>query len=277
MQQIFLFLYRLRAFILFLILELLALGIIFTHNSPQGAVYFNSSNKFTGRLLSSKNNFVSYFTLNSTNKALAEKNASLLNRLDRMTTIRDSAHFTLDSSFSNNFNFWSARVINNSINLSQNYITLNKGSLDGVEEGMGVFNEQGIVGRVKGTSSHFSSVISVLHTDLLISSKIKNLEVFGSTKWDGLNSNEAKLLYVPRHVMVEPGQEIVTSGYNAVFPEGLPIGKVKEVSQGSETNYLDITISLGADFSKLNFVYLVKNDLREEIDSLEMEMVTPNQ
>lgn len=73
MQQIFLFLYRLRAFILFLILELLALGIIFTHNSPQGAVYFNSSNKFTGRLLSSKNNFVSYFTLNSTNKALAEK------------------------------------------------------------------------------------------------------------------------------------------------------------------------------------------------------------
>lgn len=97
----------------------------------------------------------------------------MLNRLDRMTTIRDSAHFTLDSSFSNNFNFWSARVINNSINLSQNYITLNKGSLDGVEEGMGVFNEQGIVGRVKGTSSHFSSVISVLHTDLLISSKIK--------------------------------------------------------------------------------------------------------
>ena len=77
--------------------------------------------------------------------------------------------------------------------------------------------------------------------------------------------------------MVEPGQEIVTSGYNAVFPEGIPIGKVKEVSQGNETNYLDITITLGADFSKLNFVYLVKNDLREEIDSLETVMVNPSQ
>lgn len=277
MQQIFLFLYRLRAFILFLILELLALGIIFTHNSPQGAVYFNSSNKFTGRLLSSKNNFVSYFTLYSTNKALAEKNASLLNRLDRMTPVADSAYFTLDSALSNNFNFWSAKVINNSINLSQNFITLDKGKADGVVDGMGVFNEQGIIGRVKGTSNHFSSVISLLHTDLLISSKIKKTEVFGSTKWDGINSNEAKLLYVPRHVKVEPGLEIVTSGYNAVFPEGIPIGKVKEVSHGSETNYLDITITLGADFSKLNFVYLVKNDLREEIDSLETEMVNPNQ
>ncbi|EPR69465.1 rod shape-determining protein MreC [Cyclobacterium qasimii] len=277
MQQIFLFLYRLRAFILFLILELLALGIIFTHNSPQGAVYFNSSNKFTGRLLSSKNNFVSYFTLYSTNKALAEKNASLLNRLDRMTPVADSAYFALDSTLSNNYNFWSARVINNSINLSQNFITLDKGKVDGVVEGMGVFNEQGIIGRVKGTSNHFSSVISLLHTDLLISSKIKATEVFGSIKWDGINSSEAKLLYVPRHVMVEPGQEIVTSGYNAVFPEGIPVGKVKEVSYGNETNYLDITISLGADFSKLNFVYLVKNDLREEMDSLEIEMVNPNQ
>ncbi|WP_339923766.1 rod shape-determining protein MreC [uncultured Cyclobacterium sp.] len=277
MQQIFLFLYRLRAFILFLILELLALGIIFTHNSPQGAVYFNSSNKFTGRLLSSKNNFVSYFTLYSANQALAEKNASLLNRLDRMTPVVDSAYIALDSTLSNNFNFWSARVINNSINLSQNFITLDKGKLDGVVEGMGVFNEQGIIGRVKGTSNHFSSVISLLHTDLLISSKIKTTEVFGSIKWDGIDSSEAKLLYVPRHVMVEPGQEIVTSGYNAVFPEGIPVGKVKEVSYGNETNYLDITISLGADFSKLNFVYLVKNDLREEMDSLEIEMVNPSQ
>ena len=277
MQQIFLFLYRLRAFILFLILEVLALGIIFTHNSPQGAVYFNSSNKFTGRLLSSKNNFVSYFTLYSTNKALAEKNALLLNRLDRMAPVADSSYFALDSSLSNNFNFWSARVINNSINLSQNFITLDKGKVDGIVEGMGVFNEQGIIGRVKGTSNHFSSVISLLHTDLLISSKIKKTEVFGSTKWDGVNSNEAKLLYVPRHVMVEPGLEIVTSGYNAVFPEGIPIGTVKEVSHGNETNYLDITITLGADFSKLNFVYLVKNDLREEMDSLEIEMVNPNQ
>jgi rod shape-determining protein MreC len=118
-------------------------------------------------------------------------------------------------------------------------------------------------------------VISVLHTDLLISSKIKDTEVIGSTNWDGLKSDEAKLLYVPRHVNVAPGQEIVTSGYNAVFPEGISIGKVKEVKPGVEGNYLDITLTVSVDYSRLNYVYLVENDLREELDSLEIENRTP--
>ncbi|MFO7825765.1 MAG: rod shape-determining protein MreC [Cyclobacterium sp.] len=274
MQQIFLFLYRLRALLLFLALELLAVGIIFTHNSPQGAVFFNSSNKLVGNLLSVKNNFVSYFSLYTANQALAEKNAELLNKLDRVSPVLDSANLSIDSVLAKNFEFWSARVINNSIHLNQNYITLNKGTKDGIEEGMGVFNELGVVGRVKGTSNNFSSVISLLNTNLLISSKIKETEVFGSIKWDGLKSNEAKLLYVPRHVQIEPGQEIVTSGYNAVFPEGIMIGKVKSVNPGSETNYLDISVSLSVDFSKLNFIYLVKNDSREELDSLGIEMET---
>ncbi|NHE58369.1 rod shape-determining protein MreC [Cyclobacterium plantarum] len=274
MQQIFLFLYRLRAILLFLALELLAGGIIFTHNSPQGAVFFNSSNKLVGNMLSVKNNFLSYFSLYSTNQALAEKNAYLLNRLDSVSPVLDSAVLSVDTVLSKNFEFWSARVVNNSIHLNQNYITLNKGAKDGIQEGMGVFNELGVVGRVKGTSSNFSTVISLLNTDLLISSKIKETEVFGSTKWDGLKSNEAKLLYVPRHVQIVPGQEIITSGYNAVFPEGISIGKIKAVNPGSETNYLDITISLSVDFSKLNFIYLVKNDSREELDSLEIEMET---
>ncbi|WP_162419058.1 rod shape-determining protein MreC [Cyclobacterium roseum] len=275
MQQIFLFLYRLRALILFLVLELLAVGIVFTHNSPQGAVFFNSSNKLTGSILSVKTNFMSYFSLYSVNRSLAEKNASLLNRLDELTPVKDSTELIMDSTLANSFEFWSARVINNSIHQSQNYLTLNKGSLHGIKEGMGVFNGQGVIGRVKGTSNHFSSVISLLHTDLLISSKIKDTEVIASTKWDGRKSDEAKLLYVPRHVEVAPGQEIVTSGYNAVFPEGISIGRVKEANPGSETNYLDITISLSADFSTLNFVYLVENDLREELDSLETEPMNP--
>ncbi|WP_154852513.1 rod shape-determining protein MreC [Cyclobacterium xiamenense] len=275
MQQIVLFLYRLRALILFLVLEMLAVGIVFTHNSPQGAVFFNSSNKLTGNLLAVKTNFMSYFSLYTVNQSLAEKNASLLNRLDQLTPVRDSVEFTLDSVLANSFEFWSARVINNSIHLSQNYLTLNKGIIHGIKEGMGVFNEQGVIGRVKGTSTHFSSVISVLHTDLLISSKIKDTEVIGSTKWDGLKSDEAKLLYVPRHVEVVPGQEIVTSGYNAVFPEGISIGKVKEVRPGVDGNYLDITLTLSADYSRLNYVYLVENYLREELDSLEIENSAP--
>lgn len=194
-----------------------------------------------------------------------------MKRIEDSKIPADTALLDLDSSFQSGFEFWSAKVINNSIHLNQNHITLNKGKKQGIREGMGVFNEQGVIGRVKGVTENFSSVISLLHIDLLLSSKIKRTKVFGSTKWDGNNPQLAKLLYVPRHVQVTEGDTVVTSGYNAVFPEDIPIGWVKEVRPGEETNYLDITIQLSTDFTKLSYVYLVENHLRQELDSLNIE------
>jgi rod shape-determining protein MreC len=244
---------------------------VVTHNSPQGAVFFNSSNRLTGSLLERKTNFLEYFYLKSVNEALSEKNASLMERIEEMKVPADTALMDLDASFQSGFDFWSAKVINNSIHLNQNHITLNKGRKQGIRVGMGVFNEQGVIGRVKGVTENFSSVLSLLHTDLLLSSKIKRTKVFGSTKWDGVNPQMAKLLYVPRHVQIVEGDTVVTSGYNAVFPEDIPIGWIKEVKQGEETNYLDITIQLSTDFTRLSYVYLVENPLRQELDSLNLE------
>ncbi len=268
MQRILLFLYRVRAFLLFLFLEGIAIWLIVSYNSQQGSAFFNSSNQFSGSVLTAQNNVVEYFSLASVNKNLVEKNAELLAELEKYQKPADSVFIELDSVLLHSFQFKGAKVINNSINLSQNFITLNKGSNHGIKEEMGVFNEEGVVGRVKGVTKNFASVISILHTDLLISSKIASTEVFGSTKWDGKNSKEAKLLYVPRHVTIEVGDEVVTSGYNAVFPEGISIGHVLEVKQGTDTNYLDITIELTADLSRISYVYLVENNQEEELDEL---------
>ncbi|MDN3668816.1 rod shape-determining protein MreC [Echinicola jeungdonensis] len=269
MQRILLFLYSIRAFLLFIILETLAIWLVTSYNSPQGAVFFNSSNFITGKFLNTKEGFTSYFELASANDALAQKNAELLKQLDQLSHPADSVHIPLDSTLESRYNFKAAKVINNSIRLNQNHITLNKGAKDGIKAGMGVFNEQGIVGRVKGVSNNFASVISLLHTDLLISSKIKSTDVFGSTQWDGKLSNKAKLKYVPRHVKVQAGDTVITSGYNAVFPEGLLVGTIDEVKPGTETNYLDITIKLAVNFSQLTYVYLVENNREAELDSLQ--------
>jgi rod shape-determining protein MreC len=268
MQRILLFLYRLRAFLLFLFLEAIALWLIASYNSQQGSAFFNSANQASGSVLTARNNVVEYFSLASVNRSLVEKNAELLAELEKFRMPADSVYIELDSLLANSFQFKGAKVINNSLNLSQNFLTINKGSNHGIKEGMGVFNEEGVVGRVKGVTKNFASVISVLHTDLLISSKIESSEVFGSTKWDGKDANKAKLLYVPRHVNIKEGDKVVTSGYNAVFPEGIPIGKVFQVSQGAETNYLDITIELAADFSRISYVYLVENNQEEELNEL---------
>src|SRR5690606_38918518 len=117
------------------------------------------------------------------NDALAEKNAHLIKELQYYKRPADSVHFILDSTLSNHFEFRLAKIINNSIHLNQNHLTLNKGGKHGIKEGMGVFNEDGIIGRVKGVSTNFASVISLLHTEILVSSKIKRTDVFGSTKW----------------------------------------------------------------------------------------------
>jgi rod shape-determining protein MreC len=268
MQSILLFLYRIRVFLIFVFLETIAVYLIVSNNSQQGSVFFNSSNRLSGNILNTQNNIIEYFSLSSVNKSLVEKNAELLSELENYRQRNESNFIEIDSSFVTGFQFKGAKVINNSINLSQNFITLNKGSNDGIKEGMGVFNEEGVVGRIKGVTANYSSVISLLHIELLVSSKIVSNEVFGSTKWDGRDPKFAKLLYVPRHVVVKEGDQVVTSGYNAIFPEGIPIGTIVEVKPGPETNYLDITIELATDFTRLSYVYLVENEQTEEINLL---------
>jgi rod shape-determining protein MreC len=268
MQRILLFLYKIRAFLLFVLLEVIAIWMIASNNSQQGAAFFNSSNQFIGSILDTQNDVVEYFSLSSVNKSLVDKNAELLTELEKLRQPADSVFIELDSVLSSTFQFKGAKVINNSLRLTQNHLTINKGSNHGIKQGMGVFNEEGVVGRVKSVSKNYASIISLLHTELLISSKIKSNDVFGSTKWDGKNPRMAKLMYVPRHVVVEVGDEIVTSGYNAIFPEGIPIGIVVEIRPGPETNYLDITIELATDFSKISYVYLVENFQQQELDSL---------
>jgi rod shape-determining protein MreC len=268
MQRILLFLYSLRVFLLFILLEVIAIWLIVSYNSQQGSVFFNSSNQLAGKILGTKNNVSEYFSLREVNTRLVETNAELLAELEMYRKPADSLFIELDSLKMASFEFKGAKVINNSIRLSQNHLTLNKGANQGIKPGMGVFNGQGVVGRVKGVSENFSTVISLLHTALLVSSKIESTEVFGSIKWDGNSPKHAKMLYVPRHVKVQVGDKIVTSGYNAVFPEGIAIGKILEVNQGTDTNYLDIVVELSTDFTRVTYVYLVENTIELELDSL---------
>jgi rod shape-determining protein MreC len=276
MQRIFLFLYKIRAFLLFVALEAVAIWLIASNNSQQGSAIFNSSNRIVGNVLSTQTDILEYFSLASVNKGLVEKNAALLTELESLRKPADSAYIALDSALEASFSFFGAKVINNSLNLTQNHLTINKGSIQGIKPGMGVFNEEGVIGRVKDVSRNYSTIISLLHSELLISSKIKTNDVFGSTKWDGVDPAFAKLMYVPRHVVVKEGDLVVTSGYNAVFPEGIPIGTVTEVKPGTDTNYLDITIKLSTDFSRISYVYLVENLQKGELDSLYQSSGLPN-
>ncbi|GAA0877658.1 rod shape-determining protein MreC [Algoriphagus jejuensis] len=272
MLRILQFLYRIRAFILFVFLEVAAVWMIVSNNSPQGAAFFNSSNALVGTVLKHQADVVQFFSLAEANEALTTENAEILQQLLALQVKPDSITLPLDSVFAATYEFRGARVIGNSLRFSQNYLTLNKGSKDGVKPGMGIFNPHGVVGRIKSVSENYSIAFSLLNTGLMISSKIKSTDVFGSVQWDGKSSTEARLLYVPRHVRTQEGDTIVTSGFNAVFPEGLQIGIISRVAPDEkDPNYLNLTIKLSTDFSRISYVYLVENTQFNELDSLARE------
>ncbi len=269
MLRILQFLYRIRSFILFVFLEVLAIWMIVSNNSPQGAAFFNSSNVLIGSVLKQQADLVQFFSLAEANEALTAENAQILQQLSFLQVKPDSIAFELDSALTATYQFRGGRVIGSSLRFSQNYLTLNKGSKDGIKPGMGIFNPDGIVGRVKSVSENYSVAFSLLNTGLLVSSKIKSTEVFGSVQWDGNNTSEAKLLFVPRHVKAQEGDTVITSGFNAVFPEGILIGVISKISPDEkDPNYLDLTVKLSTDFSKVNYVYLVENTKFTELDSL---------
>lgn len=278
MLRILQFLYSIRAFLLFVFLEVVAVWLIVSNNSPQGAAFFNSSNEVVGSILKKQADVVQFFALPEANEALTEENSELLTEVLRLTSRPDSSRIMLDSALEATFEFRAARVIGNSLRFSQNYLTLNKGAKDGIKPGMGVFDSRGVIGRVKTVSENYSVAFSLLNTSLLVSSKIKSNDVFGSVQWDGKDTEFAKLLYIPRHVKAQAGDTVITSGFNAVFPEGIAIGIISEVQPDVEnSNYLDIKVNLSADFSRVTFVYLVENNQIAELDSLNKQAEITNE
>ncbi|MVN76896.1 rod shape-determining protein MreC [Hymenobacter sp. HMF4947] len=168
-----------------------------------------------------------------------------------------------------------ARVINNSLRSVDNYLTLNVGAADGIEPGLGVLSAAGIVGRVKAVSAHYATVTSVLHSKSAVAAKIKRDGTFGSVKWPGDDFSHMLLDYIPRQNRLVRGDTVVTSGYNAVFPEGVFIGTVESFVKEPDKNFWTVTLRLGTDFSRLTYVYVVHNRPRAERDSLEASVVAP--
>lgn len=273
MQRLFLFLYQYRAFLLFAFLELFSAWLIVRHNQYQGAAFLNSSNRLAANILRSKQNINNYFGLGVVNKTLAEENALLREMIASggYIAVDSAGDSTVYEREPGQFDFQVAQVINNSTRRASNYITINKGTSDGIEPDMAVVNSQGIVGKVKVASRHFATVISLLHPDFYVSSLIKRSGTLCTTKWGGPDPQVAELLYVPRHLQVQPGDTIVTSGYNAIFPPQTMIGVIKSVDISEDATFYDIDIDLATDFEALSYVYVVKNNAKGEIDSLEQE------
>lgn len=270
MQRLFELVYKYRIFFYFFLLEALCFTLIVRHNRYQGAAYFNSSNAIAGSILTGYSNINDYFVLKTQNANLALENAELRKELEAIQNANEKAYLDkFQENFLDEFKYLPAKVVSNSLNREDNYITLNIGSKNGVEPGMGVISTKGIVGQILSVSNHYSTVISMLHTDMKVSSQLSKSKTLCSTMWEGKNFQKGKLLFVPRHVTPNEGDKVVTSGFNTVFPEGIAIGTINSINTPSHESFHDIRLDLATDFSNLYFVYIVKKQQIKERVELE--------
>lgn len=274
MRRLFQFIYQYRAFFIFLLLEVISAWLVVNHNDYISASYFNSSSSFAGNVYENKQAVQDYFQLAKVNKNLVEENERLRNRIagDSIEINLDSAEIPFE--LNGQYEFITGKVVNNSVHRFRNYFTLNKGSEDGIEEGMGVINPKGVVGKIKSVSSNFSTAYSALHSSLLISVLIDETETLCTANWSGEDPTEISLEYVPRHIQVKEGMQVISSGYDAIFPQGVKLGTVKSVEIDEEATFYDIEVALSADFFSLDYVYVIGNKLKQEKDSLEQELQT---
>lgn len=274
MKNLLKFLIKYHFGFLFLLLELIAMILIVNFNDYHRVSFLNSSNFISGSIFSMVDGVKEYSYLSKENKRLVEENARLKElvlhfKSEDTSMVIDTTVTTMDSLIQ--YQLYNAKVVNNDIFTDYNYITINKGTSDGVSVDQGVINDQGVVGVVSAVSSHYSVAISLLNKHFKLSSKIDKNNYYGSLSWNGESYQYAKLNEIPFHVSIAVGDTIVTSGYSSIFPEGIPVGVISSFEKEGGSNFYDIRVKLLTDFKNINYVNIVDYSLKEERVALEEE------
>jgi rod shape-determining protein MreC len=274
MRNLWIFIIKYNAFFLFIIFFTLSLILVFRSNPYQKASALNSSNQFVGQIYERVNYWKSYLTLGQVNDSLAAENARLRNQI-RNSPVNDTVvqRTVTDTLTKQQYTYIAARVVNNSVHLKNNFLTINRGSKHGIAVGMGVISQNGVVGIVRDVSENYARIQSLLHSSTIISASIPGPNAFGSLVWGtNFDPRKAVLLDIATHIVIKPGTRVVTSGFSTIFPPGIPVGRVLRTGVKKGTNFMDIEVKLDTDFATLQYVYVIVNSRAAEQDQLEQRI-----
>lgn len=278
MRNLLDFLAKYYYWLVFALLEGASLWLLFRFNAYQGSVWFTSANTVAGRVLAWEAEAASYLSLRDVNRELTRKNlvlehnnellAAELRRLRHDSTYTEKRQRELLGDMS----LIEAQVVTNTVRKRDNYITINKGALDGVKPEMGVVCGTGIVGIVYLVSSHYSVVMSVLNSKSSLSCRLRGTDYFGYLHWDGRRPLYAVLTDIPRHARFKFGDAVETSGFSAVFPAGIFVGKISRILNSEDGLSYELEVNLSTDFSCLRDVCVVATPHQSEVRQLERQL-----
>lgn len=277
MRNLLDFLLKYNYCLLFVLLEAICFVLLFRFNSYQGSVFFTSANRVIGGVYDLSSEITRYMGLGEVNRQLTRRNVELELEVERLRHAVSA--YTQDSmqvermleDAKKEYDIYAARVVNNSVTHTDNYITIDQGEDDGIRPEMGVVCGNGVVGIVYMTGSHHAIVLPVLNSKSSISCKIKRTEYFGFLKWEGGSSQYAYVKDMPRHSEFTLGDTIVTSGHSAVFPPGIPVGTVDDMVDSHDGLSYLLRVKLFTDFARLTDVQVIAPVGNEEQMALERQ------
>ncbi len=264
MQSIINSIVKNRNLIIYLFLSFITFNYLYNNSSVHYSGFGKAETFISGSTSSIFSFINSYFNLRHENNKLIEENLEL-KKIESKFIDFSGAKEIAESNIDNTI---SAKVILNSVNKSRNIIVINKGELNGINKDMGVISSRGIVGIIKDITNNYSSIVSLLNTDLKINAIVKKSSTIGSISWNGLDPRIVQLNDIPLSSSIKVGDTIVTGGMSFYFPRGIPIGKIEDYDNSSLEGYYSIDVSIFNDFSSLSNLYVLERTDNDEIKSL---------
>lgn len=275
MRNLLNFISRYYFFFLFMLLQTIAMLMVSASHQYQRSVLTQSTNQITGFFHRMHTSVSEYFALGQINLDLVKQNNLLLQQTPYSFLKTDQQVFVFrDTLYQRQYSYINAQVINNSVNRRNNFLTLNKGRRHGIEPDMGIITSLGVIGIVKNVSENFSTVISLLHGNTYISVRMQENDHLGTLLWDGEDYRQGTVLYIPTHAELNIGDTIVSSGFSTIFPPEVFVGTISGFDIKPGDNYFTVKVALAQDFNTLTYVHAVKNLMKEELDTLELNTIS---
>jgi rod shape-determining protein MreC len=273
MESLFRFIVKYHLFLLFLVLEGLSVFFISHSSYFRHSAILAHTDAVKGSAKKVINTWQDYINLKSKNYDLLNLNISLLNDNIYLKNRLELAEHKTGSNLRvlQNFEYISAKVIENTLNKNDNRLILNAGKKNGVARDMGVISLDGVVGIVDRVTDNFCTVTSLLNTSRNINGKLAKTGLYGPLVWDMKDIRHIEMIDIPQHVTIQKGDTVVTSGHSLTFPEGILIGTVESYKLDKGVSY-KIRIKLNNDFQSLYNVYIVGAGNKQELDSLKKEV-----
>ena len=193
---------------------------------------------------------------NKTIRQINLENSSQITNLRKAIIENKSLRKLVGLKNSISYDYITSEVIGKSKIAMRDYLTLNSGADNEIQDGMTAINDAGLIGNIIGTSDNYCMVELIANRDIQVASRVQSSRIDGMLVWSG--GNNFLLKYIPKSYNVSLGDTIISSNFSNKYPPNIPIGHVVEITEKPGDMFLHIAVRSFVDFHNIEVLFLLK-------------------